>query len=150
MYPKVNFFLLYLIDKRSFGVSGVVKNLQCPLKGSPHFLYFIRPTKWPRGIEIHIKWRKSTYVIVLFENTDNSKIAAEVFCQKQVFGPYVGYERDRNISLCSLLVRSHAKVPTEGFYDTLKNGPEIIFAMFELLQPARAPKINILCWNLVC
>ena len=84
-----------------------------------------------------------------------SKIAAEVVCLKQVFWAmcrlwFIGYERDRNISFGSLLVRSHAKVPTEGFYDTLKNGPEIMLSIFELLQPAKALKINIFCWNLVC
>ena len=74
--------------------------------------------------------------------SDFSKI---IFGQKQALRPKTTYEQDRKISFCSLLVSSHAKVPTEGFYDTLKNWPEIIFSIFELLQPARAPKINIFC-----
>ena len=69
----------------------------------------------------------------------------EVCGLKQALRHKTTYERDRNISFCSLLVRSHAKVPTEGFHDTLKNGPENIFSIFELLQPARASKINIFC-----
>ena len=67
----------------------------------------------------------------------------KVFGQKQALRPKTRYERDRNISFCSLLVLSHAKVPTEGFCDILKNGSGINCSIFELSQPAQASKVDI-------
>ena len=83
------------------------------------------------------------------KNSNNSHEKTHSASKNNVLCSYVGYERDGNISFCSLLVLNYSKVPTEWFCDILKNGPEIFFSIFELLQPARPTKITIFCWNLV-
>ena len=71
------------------------------------------------------------------------KKKSKVLGQKQALWPKTRYERDRKISFCSLLVLSHAKVPTKVFCDILKNAPGINCSIFELSQHAQASKVDI-------